>query len=1330
MLALLLLLAIAGTAYLSVARSDRVASEQNLINTQTELQADGIAAAVTGILADDLNDAFGNLRGGAGSGQALANVSSYRGPYSAIKQYNIGDIVNDPSGTLIKDASGKSICAAFFVCQVNGTTNSAPPGPAWRQVSHVPGITGGGLSLWLADRIPVLNSQGNPSWQNISQSLPAGTIAESVLSLPFESPDGAAIPATSSPYVGLSGAMPGFESVAGNAALVPTLALNVGQPGQTTVIAADADGDGIADSLLFRIPGAYYGGLTWYAAVRIVDNSAAINVNTAWSRDSQFSIQDGSSQPNLWGLFPSSVGLAELMNGSDSLVALNDYRFNPPSGGMSASAFDESAPGTPLARTDYQFITQGDALAHNLSIRLRNPALSDAASGGRYRALPASDTATLSYHAGLLNSATSSPQSLVEALLPNSLYSEGGKVYRSAPYDGSAGNDVMQWWADNYNYGSGNSTLQIRPLIVTRNAISDCIQPVYDPNDPGEPINAAMLPYGIGNNQYNGGTSPYNHFRGAWNPAAAYLANDLVIGSDGFTYLFTGSGTANSATDPATRNGDNTLKNSGVWALQPWTIHPVKADANCATFAELFRAFWCVMAGNPADSSPFGAIFETDPYDAMGADSSSETGNPQHQFRTPLRNPLASQNTYLDPNNTIQLRAALAAVNAIALRSGFQDIVSRTVPLRATVGGATVQVAARVYSCAPQPFITEVYADNDTAQSPGEGFQPNPSGYVAIELYNPYAMPIDLTNWWIGVLPRDSGESSTYPSLQFSASAGPFTDPEGGDSTESIIIQPHQYVLLENYDNNSDAPANAGDANYRPSSSGIPTQGLYTGENNDSKDVYVPNLAAVIGHECVLLRPRRMDGTYTNLQPGEAGYSASNAYNEGTAAAPNLVDLVPVDSYDFTGLNPSGTTAWHYIRAKGESEEFESVYPGRYDATKTPRLFSPQTIVQTTTTGTPATQPAWGEDSAGSYSNPFPPMPIDEVTYSAANGIAAHWPNPATRPSGNAFPFGGFARNGDLLDIPFIGAYRIQIAGESSGKFLEMNALPMDCSFADDGDPADDAEESIGRFCPLSASPTPVANDWYGWARRLFDYLTVNAPADEMLPHADPGYLDPEYDSSGNSVNLYPHVYRPGTTTFAPTADATAHIGIDQDQVGLEGLINVNTASWKVLSMLPMVPSSVTGSSSDNESIAQAIVAFRNQHGPFTSLFDLNSVLMAGTANFRNADATLNPANPTSADGLLCPAPTSFPASDSATASEVSGEDYQGDFATLDRISNLLTTRSDTFTVYIVLEGWSGAGTPTPVLKSVCRSAFLADRSEINANPASRGVLTLSFSNP
>jgi hypothetical protein len=67
----------------------------------------------------------------------------------------------------------------------------------------------------------------------------------------------------------------------------------------------------------------------------------------------------------------------------------------------------------------------------------------------------------------------------------------------------------------------------------------------------------------------------------------------------------------------------------------------------------------------------------------------------------------------------------------------------------------------------------------------------------------------------------------------------------------------------------------------------------------------------------------------------------------------------------------------------------------------------------------------------------------------------------------------------------------------------------------------------------------------------------------------------------------------------------------------------------------------------------------------------------------------------------------------------------------INRISNLITTRSDSFTVYIVIQGWRNAGAPVtsdpnppvtgdpkaPQLVVERRAAFIIDRSNVTGSP-------------
>ena len=64
--------------------------------------------------------------------------------------------------------------------------------------------------------------------------------------------------------------------------------------------------------------------------------------------------------------------------------------------------------------------------------------------------------------------------------------------------------------------------------------------------------------------------------------------------------------------------------------------------------------------------------------------------------------------------------------------------------------------------------------------------------------------------------------------------------------------------------------------------------------------------------------------------------------------------------------------------------------------------------------------------------------------------------------------------------------------------------------------------------------------------------------------------------------------------------------------------------------------------------------------------------------------------------------------------------DFEERFLLLNRISNLITTRSDSYTVYLVVQGWQDAGTANPVLRTQRRLAFIVDRSRViptNAQP-------------
>jgi hypothetical protein len=72
-------------------------------------------------------------------------------------------------------------------------------------------------------------------------------------------------------------------------------------------------------------------------------------------------------------------------------------------------------------------------------------------------------------------------------------------------------------------------------------------------------------------------------------------------------------------------------------------------------------------------------------------------------------------------------------------------------------------------------------------------------------------------------------------------------------------------------------------------------------------------------------------------------------------------------------------------------------------------------------------------------------------------------------------------------------------------------------------------------------------------------------------------------------------------------------------------------------------------------------------------------------------------------------------------------DDFEEHHLVLNRISNLITTRSDSFTCYVYVMGVQFDGTPNAELKVQRRVAFIADRSGVR--PLRPVVRTQFFNN-
>jgi hypothetical protein len=331
----------------------------------------------------------------------------------------------------------------------------------------------------------------------------------------------------------------------------------------------------------------------------------------------------------------------------------------------------------------------------------------------------------------------------------------------------------------------------------------------------------------------------------------------------------------------------------------------------------------------------------------------------------------------------------------------------------------------------------------------------------------------------------------------------------------------------------------------------------------------------------------------------------------------------------------------------------------------------------------------------------------------------------------NRFPFGGFSRVGDVMHVPFIGGYRIRTVQNDSQNpktCVETHAVTMDSIRADDANNNDALKppiEQIGRFCPIDISPVDsdlnvradlMPKPRYAWANDVLDLFSTTGPADDFLPNIDPfGGFDPTVQGSTAKFPVLPLPVPNGPGTWQ-----NANWG-REDGVAFDGRINVNTAHWRVLATVPMIPYKGQANWLQlNVALAKAIVYYRdvdsdpqtgNQpHGPFRSLWELNRVYDVAnndqTKTFQNAwQQIVLTGDLDDDDGDISPV--------GAGAVDNIPGDFETRFAMVNRVTNLLTTQSDSFTVYAVVQGWRNAGTDTPELVAIRRSAAIIDRSGV-----------------
>jgi hypothetical protein len=1231
--ALLVLMALIGTAYMSMAQADRVATQQHSFNTEVDLLLDGMINLTEGTVAGDtfINFTFRN-----------ANPSYNLGAPGTYNYWN--GLGLDPGAAA---AAG------------------VQPGDAWL-ASRIPGLVDDTKPLSM--NIPAL-----PLWPYISAPLSGKTQFDQ----PYWGPAGGG----SSPYTypTRTALTPGQTTIMIDGQFWPAWI----NPSDTTkwFMAADADGDGIADAGLFKL--LTLDGVTYYAAIRIIDNCAAINANIAMHPNPTTALTTAALATPATAAMPgdfSPVGLdldgmlydptpgqpsQELFGGGGN-AGLLAYRFN------NTAPSPQPIGETGTARTDFSWMGYPDPTSNfpyyfdqqwmQLGRRLQNPGYVNTTTF--FQALPITESMTLARKMVLRDptalSASTSPSTLEQRLF--------NTAFNFAPTTPYAPGNAGVWFQNNFDYmvDYANATSQprskpMRALLTVRSPVSN------------------FAPAKFADKGISAGTGTFA------------FGDMITFSGDSHRYVCINPNPTAAPRSPLT----DPLYQDPNWAFEPWTSAATKTSINTATFQQLYAAFWGVMADQFVSN-----VWQPAFFNVANA----------RMFRNPIRSvtsgaPGAGTPT-LTPQQVMYLRAAIASVNAMDLRDADDDVTSRII----TIPGTSYQAA--VYGTEKQPYLTQIFAINDENAA---------NDWVAIELYNPFNQDISLKNWQIATMPRTSSPMTLTPVGTIPAAPG----------DASPVIHAKSFLIITS---NAMAPASvtvpAGVAAKFAVMSGL--------------------LPVAFGNEVVVVRPRRADGT---VMP--ASTSLNNTFNEA-----NIYDLVPADSYDFTNLPataPKGQSqTWHYVRPSDSTagKNWHFVYPGRWNvASAGAGAAAPTEEPTVTVTPAPATTDLSTflgiAQKASLKTDVYKDVPL-QVANTDFGG-----PLKPTTGGPNFFPFGGFARNGDMLQVTYIGAYKIFQAG-SPQSIIELNSVSMDSSMATARDQSDGASsyqpiastaltaENIGRFCPIdkddanSAGATPAVDDFaisaaggtnntswrYHWATRLFDFLTVQSPQDDYTPNVDPWKADTGYG--------YNYRYPPANSGSIPQMVANVTLGVantgldptnpvayntnnaTEETVPVDGLVNVNSTPWRVLAAVPWVPATTAGYAATNAAIGQAIAKYRDvndgsgkPHGPFRSLFELNEVAVPGgklrdvlgpstSSDFTPDKGNLSPLDPTTEGG----------------PDNVSG-DFESVFNAMTRVSNLVTTRSDSYTAYILIQGWRGAETPSPHLVVQRRAAIIIDRSAV-----------------
>lgn len=1219
--------------------------------------------------------------------------------------------------------------------------------------------------------------------------------------------------------------------------------------GTPDMFAADADGDGVADSGLSPIvfdasvdpsSGAFLDRYTdpqtghmYLVGVRIVDNNAAVNANTALTNfgdialtaaaqdyaDMSLEIAANYTLPN-WGISPSNIGLYQLFfqgtdadapgdpgygiddNGNGATRAYQFLTFLPTlmGNGQSLRVTTTSGRFDPAdnseVRDDMEFGSLGELLGQNNARRLENPFSAGADAAGDYQFMApfrgTTDAQALAFKGGGWIRPGKGSTGLENLFLDSFRIAAGNYVpdrklqFESFPI----GPDVGA------GESAGESQYELRGIWAA----------LFNTADPDKTsLDAFRTYHGMPLGPRFGDTVTLGD-----DPNFALSPRTGIVTKNGVSQAFQPNllmpGGSVLLTDPdqvpgqVDSDGDGTI-DAGMPSYAPDDSDlaarpPVKANVNTAQFNELWRAYWNVMVAESPTTTGNALGFDAPIAPTAGVPDAFNPGTTATSTEVGINDHNGVADLALTREQVLLLRSAIAAVNAMDLRDVdrvYTDAAGTNPAPAGTIEGApdrgdnditVAEIAlgagggppyARVYGTEAQPFIDEVlFYTSDGAVI----------DFLGVELVNPHPFPLDVSGWKLVAVTRGTAPATLTDIAVLPA---------------GTLIPPAQYTGAT-----TDAPGILYIDNGGAATAGevAPTETVTDETNPGPGEILVDSgtsmtapdalIDATTYAELLLVRPVRNDLAAAGTPPASFGPE----------------DFVPIDGVDFRGPTPAAGQEFHYARPTGAAtalppmRDWDYTIAGTWTVAGGPEGTNSGEVIDVS--GDPAADASFGavNSEPGTYTAPHPVAPLGPVV--SGPWKASDSPDPSgTNYTQPTYPYGGFARDGDIMAVPFVGSYRLD---DDTGNY-DWVPVTLDMAFADANEAGNTAP---GRFYPFTRrTGGGSAQDW--WAEDLLEYLTAApSPGSDTFPNVDPRYAfylddsgdwrlysDETLNARGSAdadwdrtVSPPPEVTladfsgspdpvaAPDVWQFAGFVDADddgisetalAPGLIDNDGDGfangydvdtdvfedyetlleeallpVEGLINLHTASEGILKTLPFVvdasgnvlPGTGAGSNSNDasrlyaERFDAATGAPRGPYiadttagtvYPFTSLFQLPMIEdpTGGDTSFN--DPILTDDQPAAGDISGRIDPDGSVLDDTANFYDAV-EGYEEETLQATRLSNLVTTRSDSYTVYIVVQAWEVPGDTAdgnhagglPELIRQERSAFTVDRSGVS----------------